>query len=182
MPDAELWVAAVVTTAFSLTNLIAAVHDSHIDWTINCLRHCACLLDLLTYSELRGYTMLDTLFLRWICDNAEDSGRAYFELLYQYFLQRTAGSTQVLRHRNSSTHQSRGLTEYRGGMINKPITVAAWSNAWNVFALLNAGIMGSNPIRGMEVCLRLLCVCVVLCRWRSLATGSSPVQGILPTV
>jgi hypothetical protein len=35
-----------------------------------------------------------------------------------------------------------------------------------VFARLNTGIVGSNPARGMDVCLRLFCVCVVLCRYR----------------
>jgi hypothetical protein len=30
------------------------------------------------------------------------------------------------------------------------------------FARLNTGIVGSNPARGMDVCLRLFCVCVVL--------------------
>jgi hypothetical protein len=33
----------------------------------------------------------------------------------------------------------------------------------------------------MDVCLRLFCVCVVLCVGRSHATGLSPVQ-VLPTV
>jgi hypothetical protein len=44
-----------------------------------------------------------------------------------------------------------------------PITAAARSKAWNAFARSTTGIVGSNPIRGMDVC---LCVCVVLCRWR----------------
>jgi hypothetical protein len=34
----------------------------------------------------------------------------------------------------------------------KPITVAAPSEAWNVFAHANTGIMGSNPTQGMDVC------------------------------
>jgi hypothetical protein len=33
----------------------------------------------------------------------------------------------------------------------------------------------------MDVCLRLFCVCVVLCRYRP-CDGWSPVQGVLPTV
>jgi hypothetical protein len=36
----------------------------------------------------------------------------------------------------------------------EPITVAALSKARNVFARSNAGIVGSNPTRGMDVCLR----------------------------
>jgi hypothetical protein len=38
--------------------------------------------------------------------------------------------------------------------------MAARSKAWTAFARLNAGILGSNPIQGMDVCVRLLCVCV----------------------
>jgi hypothetical protein len=34
----------------------------------------------------------------------------------------------------------------------QPITVAAWSKARTVFARSNAGIVGSNPNRGMDVC------------------------------
>jgi hypothetical protein len=45
-----------------------------------------------------------------------------------------------------------------------PITVAARSKVRHFFARLNAGIVGSNPTQGMNVCLRLFCVCVVLCR------------------
>jgi hypothetical protein len=56
--------------------------------------------------------------------------------------------------------------------------VAARSEAWTVFALTNTGFVGSNPAQGMDVCLRLFCVCV----GSGLATGWSPVQGVLPTV
>jgi hypothetical protein len=37
-----------------------------------------------------------------------------------------------------------------------PITVAAQSETWTVFARWNTGIMISNPIWGMDVCVRLL--------------------------
>jgi hypothetical protein len=63
-----------------------------------------------------------------------------------------------------------------------PITVTTRSKAWTVFARLNAGIVGSNPTRGMDVCVRLFCVCVDLCVDGGLATGWSSVQGVLPTV
>jgi hypothetical protein len=33
-----------------------------------------------------------------------------------------------------------------------PITVAERSGAYNVFARLNRGIVGSNPTQGMDVC------------------------------
>jgi hypothetical protein len=45
-------------------------------------------------------------------------------------------------------------------IYRQPITVAARSKAWNVFAHSNTGIVGSNPIQGMDVCLRLFFVCV----------------------
>jgi hypothetical protein len=35
---------------------------------------------------------------------------------------------------------------------------------------------------GVCVCVRLFCVCVVLCLGRGLATGGSLVQGVLPSV
>jgi hypothetical protein len=43
------------------------------------------------------------------------------------------------------------------------ITVAVQSKAWTVFTCSNAGVMVSNPTRGMDVCTRLFCDCVVLC-------------------
>jgi hypothetical protein len=46
----------------------------------------------------------------------------------------------------------------------------------------NTGAMGSNPNRGMDICVRLFGVSVVLCVGSGLATGWSPAQGVLPTV
>jgi hypothetical protein len=45
-------------------------------------------------------------------------------------------------------------------ITKKPLTVDARSKAWTVFAPSNAGIVGSNPTPGMDVCLHLFCVCV----------------------
>jgi hypothetical protein len=42
-----------------------------------------------------------------------------------------------------------------------------------VFALSNTGIVGSNPTQGMDICLRLFCVCVVLCSYL-------PCSGLIP--
>jgi hypothetical protein len=47
---------------------------------------------------------------------------------------------------------------------------------------LNTGIVGSNPTQGMDLCVRLLCVCAVLCLGSGLWDGWSPIQGVLPTV
>jgi hypothetical protein len=63
-----------------------------------------------------------------------------------------------------------------------PSTVAAQSKAWTVFARSDAGIVGSNSTQGMDVFMRLFCICIVLCVGRGLATGWSTVQGVLPTV
>jgi hypothetical protein len=65
---------------------------------------------------------------------------------------------------------------------SQPITVAARSKAWTVFARSNTGIVGSNRTRGMDICVRLFCVHVVLCVGSGLATGWSPIQGVLPTL
>jgi hypothetical protein len=65
---------------------------------------------------------------------------------------------------------------------NMPIAVAARSKAWKVFVHSNAGIVGSKPTQGMDVCVRLFCAYVVLCVGSGLATGWSTVQGVLPTV
>jgi hypothetical protein len=62
------------------------------------------------------------------------------------------------------------------------IAVAARSKAWTVFARSNTGIVGSNPTTGIDVCVRLFCVRIVLCAVSGIATGWSPVQGGLPTV
>jgi hypothetical protein len=56
------------------------------------------------------------------------------------------------------------------------VKVAAWSKAWTVFAHLNAGIVGSNPTQSMDICVRLFCVCVVLCVGNGFAMVWSPIQ------
>jgi hypothetical protein len=53
-----------------------------------------------------------------------------------------------------------------------PFTVAARSKAWTVFSFSNAGIVGSNPIWGLDVCVRysvfeLYCVQVAASRHSS---------------
>jgi hypothetical protein len=52
-------------------------------------------------------------------------------------------------------------------MWQQPITVVTQSKAWIVFAHSNTGIVGSNTTQGMDVRLRLFCVCV----GNGLATG-----------
>jgi hypothetical protein len=50
--------------------------------------------------------------------------------------------------------------------------------AWTVLARFDAGIVGWNPTRGMDVYSML----VLSCGGRGLAMSWSPIQGILPTV
>jgi hypothetical protein len=57
---------------------------------------------------------------------------------------------------------------------SRPIRVAARSKAWIVFARSNAGIVISHPTWGMDVYVRLFCVCVVLCVGRRLAMTDPP--------
>jgi hypothetical protein len=65
-----------------------------------------------------------------------------------------------------------------------PVTVVERSKSCTVFARSETWIVGSNPTQGMDVwCFcAFFCVCVVLCLGRGLATGWSPVQGVLPSV
>jgi hypothetical protein len=58
------------------------------------------------------------------------------------------------------------------------VTAVARSKAWTVFGHPKARIVGLNPTQGMDICLRLFCVCI----GSGLATGRSPVQGVLPNV
>jgi hypothetical protein len=60
--------------------------------------------------------------------------------------------------------------------------VAARFKAGTVFVRSSSAIMGSKPTRGMDVCVSLFCVYVVLCVGGGLATGWSPVQEVLPPV
>jgi hypothetical protein len=68
--------------------------------------------------------------------------------------------------------------------LSEPATVAEWSRACTVFALSEAGIVGSNPTQGMDVWyvyVFILCSCCPVLS-RGLATSCSLVQGVLPPV
>jgi hypothetical protein len=56
-----------------------------------------------------------------------------------------------------------------GYNIIQPITAAVPSKASTVFARSNIGVVGSNPTRDTDVCVRLFCVCVILCVGSGLA-------------
>jgi hypothetical protein len=53
--------------------------------------------------------------------------------------------------------------------LDRASTVIGSIFAINVFARSNTGVVGSNPTRGMYVCVRLFCVCAVLCVGSGLA-------------
>jgi hypothetical protein len=62
-------------------------------------------------------------------------------------------------------------------MKGEPITVAAQSKVWTIFARSNPGILGSNLTRGMDIC--VYCMFVLD---NGLVTGWSLVQVVLPNV
>jgi hypothetical protein len=70
-------------------------------------------------------------------------------------------------------------------ICQQPVTVAALSKTWTVFARSGAVIVGSTPTQGMDVWrvyAFILCVCVVLCLGSGHETVWSLVQGVLPFV
>jgi hypothetical protein len=77
-----------------------------------------------------------------------------------------------IRNKQFWCHHSIGLSA----------TVAAHCKTWTVFAHSDTGIVGSNPTRGIDICMRLFYVCVILYVGSGLATGWSPVQGVLPNL
>jgi hypothetical protein len=59
---------------------------------------------------------------------------------------------------NTPIRKSGLSRNYVGLLIITPVTVAARSKTWTVFARSNTGIVGSNPTRGMNICVCLFCV------------------------
>jgi hypothetical protein len=64
--------------------------------------------------------------------------------------------------------------------VLKPLTVAERSKTWTTFAQTDTGVVGSNPIRGVDAYVHSLFVALFVGSY--LATSWSPVQGILSTV
>jgi hypothetical protein len=50
-----------------------------------------------------------------------------------------------------------------GKQFTGPITVAARAKAWTVFAWSIAGVVGSNPTQGIDVCVRVYSGFVLSC-------------------
>jgi hypothetical protein len=59
----------------------------------------------------------------------------------------------------------------KGKFVSVPIAVAGPCKALIFFAHSNAGIMGSIPTQGIDVCVRSFCVCVALCVGSGFATS-----------
>jgi hypothetical protein len=64
--------------------------------------------------------------------------------------------------------------------VHTPVTVTQWSKSWTVLARLDAGIVGSNPTRGMHVYMYVYVysVFVLSCVGTGLAMSWSLVQGV----
>jgi hypothetical protein len=75
-------------------------------------------------------------------------------------------------------------SNHTNGVMDLPITVAARSKTWTCLRSLGSWDRGfeSHSRHACLYCVSFFCVCVVLCVGRGLATGWSPVQGVLPTV
>jgi hypothetical protein len=92
--------------------------------------------------------------------------------------------TVVSNQRNcNSGWKQLGVThDSNGSFVSRTTEMMPITVAWTVFTRSNAGIVGSNPTQGMNVCLRFFCVYVVLCVDSGLALGWSPFQVVLPPV
>jgi hypothetical protein len=66
----------------------------------------------------------------------------------------------------------------------KPVTVPEWSKAWIILARFDAGIVGSNSTRGMDVYVYVYFYSMFVLSYvgRGLAMSWSLIQGVLPTV
>jgi hypothetical protein len=65
---------------------------------------------------------------------------------------------------DGASNSDRVAPNYWMAVSIEPITSGPRSKARNVFTHSNTGVLDSNPIRGMDVSVRLFCVCVVLYR------------------
>jgi hypothetical protein len=78
-----------------------------------------------------------------------------------------------LRNSSISPDYEALWSQWPRGLRHKPSSLIVHSNT---------GIVRSNPTRGLDVCVRLFCACVVMCVGSGPATDWSPVQGVLQTV
>jgi hypothetical protein len=109
---------------------------------------------------------------------------AFLFYIANYDLQTELISTMFMRNINIKiSHPLHISPIFTHVLATEPITMAAQSKAWIMtFSRSNAGILDSNPTQGMDMCVLLFCVCVVLCVGSGLATGWSLAHGVLPSV
>jgi hypothetical protein len=88
-------------------------------------------------------------------------------------------NTRILDDNIDTTKKNTEILIDASKEVGLPITVDARFEARTAFVRSNTGILGWNSVRGMDVCIRLFCVCIFLCASSGLATGLSPVQGVL---
>jgi hypothetical protein len=88
-------------------------------------------------------------------------GKAYIYILHYWWPPCSAKKLLQFLKRFVWMADGLGITEWYifnlwggGEIVSLPITVTARSKAWTVFVRSNAGIVGSNPTRGMDVFVR----------------------------
>jgi hypothetical protein len=90
-------------------------------------------------------------------------------LIYSGILQTAGTFVRCLNSYSTSQRFPSNLVRFR--RLKKPLKFTSDYTSSNdhsggsFFARSNTGIVGSNPIQGIDVCLPLFCVCVVLYRY-----------------
>jgi hypothetical protein len=137
--------------------------------------------DIKTYSPLKrtrhfGETFRFQLQGRWISQERNQHKAGRRKTLYNHRFENLKSCKQT---RFSTSVQniitlmySLGRSQWPHGLRHKLSSLAR----------SNAGIVGSNPTQGMDVCVCVYSVCVVLCVGSGLAMGWSVVQRVLLTV
>jgi hypothetical protein len=150
--------------------------------------------------EIQSFPSVTHIFCTWatmnikfeirswkIIPHLQSNSSVYFntEVTWKYFLRISAptkwNSDYDVPDYASSVHCVVFL--YAHFCKGKPITVAARSKGMNCLRSLALWDRGfeSHSTHGC-LCVRLFCVCVVLCVGSGLATGWSPAQGVLSSV
>jgi hypothetical protein len=107
------------------------------------------------YSYKILWNVITAIYFFLLCKRGGGGG----ENLRSFFLKKQRGNVSVFTAWNFLSAVKEKLFEHCLKRIRiQPIKVAAQSKAWTIFARSKTGIVGSNPIRGMDVCVRLFCV------------------------
>jgi hypothetical protein len=78
-----------------------------------------------------------------------------------HFIQRNNRGRINISYTSLITSYNLNVWLYQAYIPNGPVTVAVQSKACTVFISSNAGIVGSNPTQGMDVCVCVYSVFVV---------------------